>query len=113
MNANLRDQTTRSRLVQIGLECSKVHNNITRPLELARDILLLRYRRSLAIYRSKEDKLRVVNHHFRDVMEYLGQIELVQEHLEMVIGDIDQSAYTINRMVEMLKMLTQRREYNV
>lgn len=99
--------------MEIGLNCNRVHNNITRQLDLVRESLLLRFRHSLTGFRSKDDKLRVLNYPFKEVVEYLSQIEHLQEQIEMVVEDIDKASYTISRQVELAKIISHRREVNI
>lgn len=108
IRANIVDQSNRSRLIEIALDCKRIHNNISIQLDLVRESLMLKYRKSLASYRSKEEKSRVLDTGlFRDIVLYLRQIENLLEEIEYVVEDIDKAGFTLQRLSTAISLSSQ------
>lgn len=109
IDANLKDQGTRSRLVEIMITCRKVHNEITRQLDSVREMLMLRYRSSMGVYRSREDRVKLINYGlFKEVNKYLTELEQLEDNILLIVEDIDKAGYTLQRLVNMLNLTVDR-----
>lgn len=105
INANAVDQGTRSRLVEILLTCRTIHNEITRQLEYVKEMLLIKYRSSLASIRSKADKENFIYYGvFGPIYKFLTDIEQLEEEIQLVIEDIDKASYNISRLVTLVEI---------
>lgn len=104
IDANVTDQSTRSRLVEILVTCAKIRNEITKQLEYVKEMLLIKYGSRLPV-RSRSDKDNFVYYGvFGPVYKFLTDIEQLEAEIQLVIDDIDQAAYTINRLVHLVEI---------
>lgn len=105
IDANLHEQSSRSRLVEIILTCRKVHNEITRQLDVAREVLMLKHKSSFGSLRSREDRNKAIDYGvFRAITTELLRIEQLENDVQQIVEDIDKSGFTLKRHVEVLNL---------
>ena len=104
IEANLKDQATRSRTTEILVRALRAHSLLTRGVESLRFYLLITYSEELRSFRTKEERLQIVNMALQGFEEFLGKALLLKETAQLVATDIDKSAWNLKLVVESLKL---------
>lgn len=108
VEANVDDQCRRSDLTDKLLRYHRVSNQIGQQLQMLRDMLLLKYGAEIGGRSKGEKEARVNSMVFNEVVDFLGQIESLERMTGLVIEDIDQAAYMLNRIVTVFTVATKR-----
>lgn len=112
LNANAHDQAQRSRCTEILMSCVHVTEQLNRALSALKDHLLLEYSDQLRQFRTKEERMQVLNIALRKFTRFLDNIKVLHALTELVIGDIDKAAWAMRASIEALK-ITRGREHNL
>lgn len=112
VEANIRDQSYRSRLVEIQIQCFKAEDALEQSLEPLKEYILTRYHTNISFVRTKEERMRVVNTALSKFNKFIAEVHRVRMAAEMVIKDIDQAAYSLQRTINALSV-THRPERNI
>lgn len=109
-NANIADQRTRSRLVEILGRVNGVASQLNAQLNLTREVLYLRYPRAFDDYRHRTDKERVTNVLlFQELIMYLSALEALAARIIVILEDIDKAGFMLQRQVTIFVHSSQRR----
>lgn len=104
MKANLADQRARSRIVEILANVRRVSHEFSNRKELVRELLMSQNRAGLASIRSRVDKESLIEYGlFPDIVSYIDRLSEVEKAGVIVLEDIDQASYTMQRHVNMMK----------
>lgn len=108
--ANLADQRTRSRLVEILGQVNGVWSQLDSQVTLTREVLYLRYAASFDNYRHRTDKERVVTVLvFQDLTIYMAALKTLADRIIIILDDIDKSGFMLQRQVTLFVHSSQRR----
>ena len=110
VDASLLDQANRSRLVEISMGCYKAENTLTEALDLLRTHLLMTYAVDLAFVRTKDERNQIVNMALAPFMKFVSRAAQCRELANMVIKDIDQGAYSLQRLIAAFNLKAGRGE---
>ncbi len=110
VDASLMDQANRSRLTEIAMACYKAENTLQEALEPLREYLLLSYAADLAFIRTKDERGIVLNMALAPFVKFIFRVTQVKQLAEMVIKDIDQGAYSLQRLVAAMQLKNGRGE---
>jgi hypothetical protein len=108
VDASMADQAARSRLTEITLQAFKAEKVLITTLESLKDHLLVTYNDDLRIFKTKEERLRIVDIALSRYQKYLNDVTRIQNMVAIVVKDIDQGAWTIKSILEALKLMSQR-----
>ncbi len=112
LNANARDQSSRSRLTEILISCVHVTEQLKRAIDALKDHLFIEYSAHLKSFRTKEERQQVMNIALRKFVKYVEDIRILHQLCEIVIGDIDKAGWSMRAAIEALK-ITRNREQNL
>lgn len=105
INAHLRDQSYRSRIVEIVVTVTKDYNHLWMANDNAIAYFLSRYDSQIP-GRSREVKRARIAHHFISVQRKLTEMETLKEVAELVIKDIDTASWAARNALQGLAMAT-------
>lgn len=104
IDANLTEQHTRSNMTDLLMQISRVSSSLTAHVDRVTDLLILQFSKELMAWRSKEDRRRVIDEGvFSDIRRYLSDLDSAREFILLVVEDIDQSSYSLQRLVNVLE----------
>jgi hypothetical protein len=113
VDASLLDQANRSRLTEISMQCYKAENTLSEALDPLRSYLLMTYSADLGFVRTKDERSQLVNMALAPFLSYVGKVSQVREMANMVIKDIDQGAYSLQRLVAAYQLKAGRGEQTI
>lgn len=95
VKANTTDQTTRSRLTEISLNCFKAISTLEAAMDSMRKYLIVKYTHELRQYRTKDERLMIINIALKTFLKYIDAVRVVHESASMVVSDIDKAAWSL------------------
>lgn len=110
--ANIQDQAIRSRMSEILMTCLKARTRLEASLKSLRNHLLLEHASLLRQFKTKDERLNLLNIVMRKYVKYLDALEAVQKLSEYVVVDIDKAGYALERNIKILELHT-RREHRI
>lgn len=107
VSANVSEVTTRSNIVHHKMNVTKQLAAMRSSHQLMSDYLLLKYRNELVTFgRSREDRMRAINKVLDFELQYISELEHVQEFCDLVTEDIDQNSYALQRLNILFEAMT-------
>lgn len=103
IKANTQEQSSRSRLTEIIMNCGRAIANLESALESLRYNLLLKHNDELRSYRTKEERLMVITLVLVNFKKYINQVKIVQDSAQLVVADIDKSAWSLKLTIMALQ----------
>jgi hypothetical protein len=100
VEASLKEQATRSRLVEISVTCLKAIRALERATENLSDYCLLTYSDIIKFARTKDERVRIINLVLRPFHKFLNEVETLKATCDLVIQDIDKSGYGLKLVVD-------------
>ncbi len=113
VDASLMESANRSRCAEISMKCYKAEATLKDALEPLREYLLLTYGPDLSFVRTKDERLQVINMALAPFIKFMNRIALVRGLCDIVVKDIDQGAFTLQRSVAALNMRNGRGEQTI
>lgn len=104
VNAITIDQSSRSRLTEISITCLRARSSLEDALEALKHHLLAAYQEDLRQFRTKEERMVVMDMTFRQFRRYLIQVETLRATTDLVIQDIDKGGWAIRSLTDALKI---------
>jgi hypothetical protein len=105
VDANIFDQTQRSRMAEIQMTCLKATNKLQSAITALKDHLILAYAEELKVVRTKEERTMIVNAALRDFNKYIDRVSILREMTQIVISDIDKAGWSLSRTIDALSVL--------
>lgn len=99
------DQAVRSRLAEISIQAYRAEKSLQTALDALRNYLIVKYDAKLKIFRTKEERLRVINVVLDSYAGYFDDVVTIQNMCQIIIKDIDQASWTLKSTIEAMKML--------
>jgi hypothetical protein len=109
-DASMRDQSVRSRCVEICMEVARSRNHLAISMDTVKSYIMAEYSQMLGTHgvRAVTEKREIVNSVFSKPDERLHQLDTITEIADMCIKDIDQSSWAIKSTVTALEIATAR-----
>ena len=111
IEALLHDQSVRSRLAEINLQAFRVEKNLEAGIKAARDYVIVKYATDLSMYKTKEERLRIVDLVLEKYIAYQDKVSSVRAMSTMVIDDIDRGAWALKSAIEAYKLVSKPEGY--
>lgn len=112
INANIHDQSVRSRLAEIIITLVRSKSTLSDALESLRHYFLTSYQFELRQFRTKEERAMILNMALRTFDSYLTRVELVKVSAELIVSDIDKASWALRSIIDAMKIHAAR-EVNV
>lgn len=110
VEANLQDQSYRSRLAEIQMECTRTLSKYEPVIE---DLVLYLHAQYLenikGFFSSKQDRLDFLQGLCKDHARFLREIRSVEDSAKIVITDIDKAGYMFKNLIEAVKIVHERK----
>lgn len=110
INANTHDQSSRSRLTEILIQCVHVTLKLTNATDALKQHFLLEYSDQLRQFRTKEERIMVLNIALRKFRTYIDNVENLKALTELVISDIDKGGWSLRNSIQALQATHGHRE---
>lgn len=109
-DAAMRDQSTRSRCVEICMDVTRSRNHLAITMNTVQSYLGAEYSQLLSDngVRAVTEKRSIVESLFGAAQRRLQELDSITEIADMVIKDVDQASFSIKHTVEALTVATQR-----
>lgn len=104
IRANLQDQGNRSRLTEIHIQCVRASAALTESLKKFKDYALLKYEPYLRKIKTKGERASFLDTVLEDFYTYIYECELVINLASIVIKDIDQTGWSLERTIKALSL---------
>jgi hypothetical protein len=104
ITAVLNDQSLRSRTTEILIQCSRSHALMEEAVTKLRYHLLLSYGEELVGFRTKEERLQIVNMALSPFNTFLSEASTLKESCLLLTADIDKAAWALKSLVEAFKI---------
>lgn len=104
IEASLHDQAIRSRLTEISLQTYRAEKSLIQTMAALKDYLVVNYSDALAVLKTKEERLRVIDVILSDFAKYAEHAAMIQNMATLIVKDIDQASWSIKSTIEVLKM---------
>ncbi len=108
VEANIRDMASRSRLTAIIATCAETSDKLTLACKSLKQHMLLTYPEHLRQYRTKEERILILDMAMRKYLNYVDQVNSIKEIAILVVNDIDKAAWSLKLIVETLKITSGR-----
>ena len=111
--AGLRGQSYRSRCVALMLNVVGARNKVAEALEVADACIRTKYRTQINESGSKTiaDKTNLLKDLFKDAHSLIYSLDSIEEQIELVITDIDKSAWTLSSSLKSLELEMSREKF--
>lgn len=110
VEANLQDQSYRSRLAEIQMECAR---SISKYEPIVDDLVLYlhaQYQEALkSFFTAKGDRIEFLQNLCKEHTRFLREIASVEEAAKTVIVDIDKAGYMFKNLIEAVKIVHERK----
>lgn len=108
IKANTQDQSVRGRLTEIMMMGVRVSVKLNRALETLRFHLLITFTDELKSYRTKEERVQIVNMVLAPFERYIADVTMLRESATLCVKDIDQGNFSLDKTLRSLEMHTAR-----
>lgn len=110
IEANIQDQSYRSRLAEIQMDCAKALSKYQPVIDDLVMFMVLEHQEALrGFFTAKGDRHEFVTSLCKDHLTFLREIESVQEAAKTVILDIDKAGYLYKNLLEAVKIVHERK----
>lgn len=110
VEANLQDQSYRSRLAEIQMECAKL---LSKYEPVVDDLVLYMHAQHLeaikGFFSSKVDRVEFLQGLCKDHHTFLREVRSVEEAAKLIITDIDKAGYMFKNLIEAMKIVHERK----
>ena len=110
VDASIRDQADRSRLVEISMACYRAEASLNEALEQLRLYLMHRFANDFAGVRTISERSKVMNMALAPFVKFVAQTTQIRTLANMVVEDIDHGAWSLKGHVEAFKLKAGRGE---
>jgi anaerobic ribonucleoside-triphosphate reductase len=111
IQANVQDQSNRSRLVEIMMKSRTSQRKLEQALDPLVEHILIEYAAQLKTVRTKEERKQYINTALAKFYKHIYKAEALYEQAELVVLDIDKAGYSLKLTVEALKISSQKETY--
>lgn len=108
IKANTQDQSVRGRLTEIMMMGVRITTKLERAMKTLRYHLLITFTDELKSYRTKEERLQIVDMVLAPFDNYVTDISMLRESAQLCIKDIDQGNFSLDKTLRSLEMHTAR-----
>lgn len=108
IEANLQDSSYRSRLVELRVEISRSIVLMETTIDSLKLKLSSEHSESLRHLRTKGERLSFIDSFLVSGLMFIQKMESLQDNLDVVIKDIDQTAYTYKNAIQVLELVYSR-----
>ncbi len=108
IEANLQDSSYRSRLVELRVELSKSITLMDTTIDTLKLKLSTEYSDNLAGLKTKGERLSFVESFLVSGITFIEKMNGCAERIELVVKDIDQTAYTYKNAIQVLELVYSR-----
>ncbi len=110
IKANTNDQAIRGRVTEIVMACVKATSSLDDAVEALRYHLLMTFTDELKSFRTKDERVQVVNMVLMPFTKYTQKIAVLKEVAQLVVSDIDKGAWALRSSIEALKLHVSREQ---
>ena len=110
IEANLVEQSTRSRLVEICKISGSASRNLTFSTEKLRDYVTVKYWGEVSKLKTKDERFIVVNIALAPIYSVIKNMDNLYEESQLIIEDIDKASFSLQRLVTLLQYKYDKRE---
>lgn len=103
IEAVLLDQSNRSRITEILIDCTAARSSIDRAITSFKDYALIEYCDLLKMFSTKAERLTFVEGVLRTFITFIQRIEELERKCRYVIEDIDKAGYSTKHIVDVWK----------
>lgn len=108
INASIQNQAIRSRVVEIKMECYTKYNLLDNYVSKLKDYLISQYNDDFKELKTIKEKQGYLSNFFSGETTMLNEINTVIEICDILIEDLDKSAWSIKALVELLDLTVKR-----
>lgn len=108
IKANTNDQSVRGRLTAIMMTCVRSSMELEKAVKTLRHHLLVTFTEELKSFRTKEERVQVVDMALTPFTKYLSSLDMLKESAQLVVIDIDKGNWSLRTTIEALKLHTAR-----
>ncbi len=111
INVHLEEMSYRSSLVELNVNASKLHRKLTIALDAASSHIAANYSsylREAVGVKTKTDQTTFIEALLSDGWEYHARLDYVMDVCKQVIADIDQAAWGMKNLVELMRIVSAR-----
>lgn len=108
VDANVVDQSNRSRLVAIQMDCVRASASLQDAVDNMQDYLLLTYSNSLRALRTIDERKMFMRQVLAVFLKYIDRVAVLRDLCTLVIEDIDKGAYSLMRSINAFETFRHR-----
>ncbi len=108
ISANTSDQSTRSRLTAIMMECVRASSTLQAATDSFREYVLMVYAEDLKSLRTKDERMMLINATLSPFLRYVTKVNTLRDTIKLVVDDIDKACWSLKLSVEAYKIHSQR-----
>lgn len=110
VEANLMDQSYRSRLAEIQMECARSLSKYEPVIDDLVTYMHAQYQESLkGFFTAKGDRIEFLQNLCKDNTRFMREISSVEEAAKTIIVDIDKAGYMFKNLIEAVKIVHERK----
>ena len=104
LKANTDDQTYRSRMTEIMVECGRANSVLEKSVDYLTQYFITAYSPELKSYRTAVERAYVIKAALKPFYDYINEVTSVKEAALMVVKDIDTAAWSLKLSVSIMQM---------
>ena len=104
IKANTSDQAHRGRLTEIMMTCLKASQTLEQACTAMRQYFLTTYTNELRSFRTKEERVYIVDMALAQFKKYINQVGVLRETAKLVIEDIDKGSWSLRMTVQAMQI---------
>lgn len=112
VDASLRDQSNRSRLAEISMQCFRAAASLEEALVPLQEYLIMTYGPEMSFVRTKDERKQLVEMALRPFYKFIGQSKTLRSLTDIVIVDIDKGSWSLKLLISAYE-LQSRPEQNI
>jgi hypothetical protein len=111
ISAILDDQAKRSRATEILVRAVRAESLMQNALDSLKYHLLLTYSEELRSFRTKEERLQIINTTLKQFNTFLKNVNVLKETANLIVMDIDKAAWSLKSVISVLELHTRRESH--
>jgi hypothetical protein len=108
LKANTDDQTYRSRMTEIMVECGRANAILEKSVDYLTQYFITAYSPELKSYRTAAERAYVIRAALKPFHDYITEVVSVKEAAALVVKDIDNGAWSLRMSVDVMKIHSTR-----
>lgn len=108
LKANVDDQTYRSRMTEIMIECGRAATLLQKSIDYLSQYFITAYAPELKTYRTASERQYVIQAALKSFQDYVVEVTSVKDAAALVVKDIDNGAWSLRMSVDVMKIHSSR-----